>query len=289
MDWFTHTFNKLSVAMGVLAIAVGPVVTAAHDLGGGNLGPFKLSLAVVAVNGFQLIAWRRDANKSCPAFADTGRLASRAWSAVMSGGQVAMVATAQGCFEAATFAFALLWTPLVDVANTLSTPEGDTASEPPWGMVFAQQLGCVMIGSVVFKLVTSLYPGATADRMCVCACAGGAVCFAGLSLGLSLTGAQVCLLGFEGCVGVYLNGMGAMRSKYVPQEVSVAEKTQHFFCVKNSPCTVYSMRVGYSGVFGCFLARAWVEFWNATNFRVERVSVDCIIESRGGVSFGARS
>lgn len=207
--------------MGILAITVGPVVTAAHDLGGGNVGPLKLSLVIVAVNGFQLITWRRDVNKSCPTFGDTGRLASRAWAAMMNGGQVAMVATAQGCFEGVIFAFALLWTPLLAAANALSTPEGQIAREPPWGMVFAQQLSCVMIGSVIFKLVTALYPWATADKMCLWACAGGAVCFWGLSFGLSLTRTQVCLLGFEGCVGVYLNGMGAMRSKYVPQEVSV--------------------------------------------------------------------
>lgn len=221
LDWFTHTFNKLSIAMSALAIVVGPVVVTAHDLGGGNLGPFKFSLAVVVLNGFQLIAWRRDANKACPTFADTARLASHAWARVVGGGQVSLIATAQGCFEGAIFGFALLWTPLLTAASALSTPPGAEAVEPPWGIAFSQQVACVMIGSVVFKLVMAFYAGVTAEKMCVWACLGGAVCFGGLALGLPLAGAQAALLGFEACVGVYLNAMGVMRSKYVPHEVRV--------------------------------------------------------------------
>lgn len=204
--------------MSALAVAVGPLVMTAHDFGGGNLGPFKLSLALVTVNAFQLFAWRRDANKPCQAFADTARLASRAWAAVVGGGQVAKIAAAQGCFEASTFAFALLWTPLLRAA-TAESGGGEGGEEPPWGIAFSQQLTCVMIGSVVFKLAMSMWPGATAERLCIGACIGGAVCFGALSLGLPLMGVQMALLGYEGCVGVYLNAMGQLRGKYVPQEV----------------------------------------------------------------------
>lgn len=78
---------------------------------------------------------------------------------------------------------------------------------------------CVMIGSVVFKLAMSLAPGTTAERMCFWASAGGSTCFFALSLGLPLRGVQLALLGYEVCVGIYLNAMGMMRSKYIPQEV----------------------------------------------------------------------
>lgn len=78
-----------------------------------------------------------------------------------------------------------------------------------------------MIGSVLFKLAMSLAPGTTAERMCLWASVGGSACFFALSLGLPLRGVQVALLGYEVCVGVYLNAMGMMRSKYIPQEVSV--------------------------------------------------------------------
>ncbi|CAN0550458.1 unnamed protein product, partial [Laminaria digitata] len=140
LDWFTHTFNRLSVAMSFLALAVGPPVTAAFELAGGPLGPFKVSLLMVGLNGLLLLSWRRDSHKPCPACADVGRLWSRALSAVGSpgGGRVALVAVAQGCFEAATFAFALLWTPLL----TLPAVGGlqQQQQQPPWGMVFSQQL-----------------------------------------------------------------------------------------------------------------------------------------------------
>eukprot|EP00752_Nemacystus_decipiens_P001495 g1469.t1 len=223
LDWFTHTFNKLSVAMSVLAVAMGPAVTVAHDLAGGPLGPFKISLILTGINGFLLLSWRRDSNKAPPACGDIGRLASHAWSAVVSGdgggggsggNKVALIAVAQGCFEAATFAFALLWTPLLMSAGA-TAPQG----ELPWGIVFSQQLACVMIGSVVFKLAMSLAPGTTAERMCLWASVGGSACFFALSLGLPLRGVQLALLGYEVCVGVYLNAMGMMRSKYIPQEV----------------------------------------------------------------------
>lgn len=142
LDWFTHTFNKLSVAMSILAVAMGPAVTVAHDLAGGPLGPFKISLILTGINGFLLFSWRRDSNKAPPACGDIGRLASHAWSAVVSGdggggggNKVALVAAAQGCFEAATFAFALLWTPLL-----MSTGTDAPQQELPWGIVFSQQL-----------------------------------------------------------------------------------------------------------------------------------------------------
>lgn len=77
-----------------------------------------------------------------------------------------------------------------------------------------------MIGSVVFKLAMSLAPGTTAERMCLWASVGGSTCFFALSLGLPLRGVQLALLGYEVCVGIYLNAMGMMRSKYIPQEVS---------------------------------------------------------------------
>lgn len=76
-----------------------------------------------------------------------------------------------------------------------------------------------MIGSVVFKLAMSLSPGTTAEKMCFWASAGGALCFFALSLGLPRRGVQTALLGYELCVGLYLNAMGMMRSKHIPQEV----------------------------------------------------------------------
>lgn len=150
LDWFTHTFNKLSVAMSVLAVATGPAVTVAHDLAGGSVGPFKLSLVLTAINAFLLLSWRRDSNKPPPACGDVGRLVSRAWAAVVTGNgdngggggggrNVALwVTVAQACFEAATFAFALLWTPLLRTAG--GGDDGYPGPELPWGMVFSQQL-----------------------------------------------------------------------------------------------------------------------------------------------------
>lgn len=225
LDWFTHTFNTLSVAMSILAVVLGPAVTGAHDFAGGNLGPFKASLLLTAINGCLLFSWRRDANKPCPAFTDMARLGSRAWAALIGGdgsggggggGKVALVTLAQACFEAGTFAFGLLWTPLLAAAAGVA--EGAQAS-PPWGIVFSQQLVCVMIGSVLFKLTTALAPRVSAESMCLWASVGGAVCFLGLSTGPSLGGVQSALLGYEVCVGMYLNAMGVMRSKYIPQEV----------------------------------------------------------------------
>lgn len=128
--------------MSILAVAMGPAVTVAHDLAGGPLGPFKISLILTGINGFVLFSWRRDSNKPPPACGDIGRLVSHAWSALMSrggggggGNKVALVAVAQGCFEAATFAFALLWTPLLRTSDTAASQE-----ELPWGIVFSQQL-----------------------------------------------------------------------------------------------------------------------------------------------------
>eukprot|EP00904_Undaria_pinnatifida_P013054 jgi/Undpi1/887/HiC_scaffold_10.g04351.m1 len=221
LDWFTHTFNRLSVAMSFLALAVGPPVTAAFELAGGPLGPFKISLLLVGLNGLLLLSWRRDSHKPCPACADVGRLWSRAFSAVVGegGSRIALVAVAQGCFEAATFAFALLWTPLLTRPD-VSMDMGST-QQPPWGMVFSQQLVCVMIGSVVYKLATSLAPATvTAEGMCLLASVGGACCFFAISTRqLEHLGVQCALLGYEMCVGIYLNAMGVMRSSYIPQEV----------------------------------------------------------------------
>lgn len=76
-----------------------------------------------------------------------------------------------------------------------------------------------MIGSVVFKLAMSFASGITAEKMCVWASMGGSCCFFALSLGLPRRGVQTALLGYEVCVGIYLNAMGMMRSKHIPQEV----------------------------------------------------------------------
>lgn len=158
--------------MSALAVALGPMATAAHDYAGGPLGPFKVSLVLTAINAALLFSWRRDSNKPCPACADFARLGSRAWAAVMaysspplsssgsdsgsgSGGgsnKVALVAVVQGCFEAATFAFALLWTPLLASFSMASAGGGGSRKpeEPPWGIVFSQQLVRSLVRSFVF-------------------------------------------------------------------------------------------------------------------------------------------
>lgn len=121
--------------MSVLAIAMAPAVTTAHDLAGGALGPFKMSLLLTALNACLLFSWRRDSNKACPGCSDVARLGSHAWTAVLGGGNAALIIAAQGCFEAATFAFALLWTPLLAAFYVeMELPQ------PPWGIVFSQQL-----------------------------------------------------------------------------------------------------------------------------------------------------
>lgn len=188
----------------------------AHDLGGGPLGPFKFSLVLIGINAFQLIGWRRDPNKAFPAFSDNARLIARAWNAATGGGDVALITAVQACFEGATFAFALLWTPLLDDAA-----ETVRISEVPWGLAFSQQLACLMMGSLVYKLVASTWRGCTAERLCFWACSGGAICFAALALGSPLSVVHPALLAYEFCVGVYLDAMGVVRSKYVPQEVSL--------------------------------------------------------------------
>lgn len=93
------------------------------------------------------------------------------------------------------------------------------ASRPPPPSFVVLSQACVMIGSVVFKLAMSLAPGTTAEKMCFWASAGGALCFFALSLGLPRRGVQIALLGYELCVGLYLNAMGMMRTKHIPQEV----------------------------------------------------------------------
>lgn len=135
--------------MSVLAVAMGPAVTTAHDLAGGALGPFKISLILTGINGFLLFSWRRDSNKAPLACGDIGRLGSHAWAAVMGSGsgrrgssnnKVALVVVTQGCFEAATFAFALLWTPLLRPTRDPKNDEPTPRVELPWGIVFSQQL-----------------------------------------------------------------------------------------------------------------------------------------------------
>lgn len=76
-----------------------------------------------------------------------------------------------------------------------------------------------MIGSVVFKIAMSFASETTAEKMCLWASMGGSFCFFALSLELSRHGVHTALLGFEVCVGIYLNSMGMMRGKYIPQEV----------------------------------------------------------------------
>ena len=239
LDWFTHTFNRLSVAMSFLAVTLGPALMAAHDFAGGNLGPFKISLILTVISALFLLSWRRDTNKPCPACADTGRLLSLAASALTAGDKVALISAAQGCFEAASFAFSMLWTPLI-------TSVAKDVEELPWGLAFSQQLVCVMIGSALFKLVTALSPGTTAERMCVVASAGGAFCFFTIAMGPTLSGMQCALLGFEVCAGIYLNAMGVMRSKYIPQEVRCGVgrgggKTRSRFDLLEGTCTWVSL------------------------------------------------
>ncbi|CAN0089497.1 unnamed protein product [Discosporangium mesarthrocarpum] len=217
LDWFAQTFNRLAVAMSALAVAVGPVITMAHDLGG-TTGPYKLSIVIAAVNIAQVVTtWRRDGNKAFPACADTARLASRAFMAVLTNGSTALVATVQACFEAVTFAFALLWTPLLLESTDVDYTGGYLKLN--FGIVFSQFMVCVMIGSFGYRLAVATL-GIGAEVMCLLACAGGCGAFlimAGQGSGLKMLLGLLC---FEVCVGIYLNAMGAMRGKYVPQEVS---------------------------------------------------------------------
>ena len=120
-----------------------------------------------------------------------------------------------------------MWTPTLSASAQelfgIGTP-------PPYGLIFSLLMACLMLGSLVFQILTSSLTDGQGNpvppsphfllRMnkAICACAAVA-CMLTATMGMvnhwTGLGALLC---FEFSVGMYYPAIGSLRGKFVPRE-----------------------------------------------------------------------
>lgn len=219
-EWLMKTFEEVGVGMSVLAVCSGVLGESALAIAGVT-GPFQLGLTIAFINALLVIStWRRDAGKGFAPCGDAGRLLARVASAFSSSTATARVAIMQACFEAATFIFALRWTPIIASRQDLISAPG---LHHPYGLVFAQFMVCVMIGSYLYHLATQ--PVELGGRACrpqtllTGSCAFAAMTFFLLTCDVPHSMVSGLCLMYETAVGMYLNAAGQVRSEHMSSDV----------------------------------------------------------------------
>ncbi|CAM9369195.1 unnamed protein product [Chrysoparadoxa australica] len=215
-EWLYDTFNLLTNSMAVAAVA-GGILSQALLTTAGWSAPMTLAATGAAANTLLIGAtWRTGPGKSFPRWQDNSRLLTTAVASVAATPKIAQVALLQGLVESAMIVFSFAWTPLVLPSYSDLALPATIEERPPYGLIFAQFMLCVLIGSFCFKLLSERF---SPERLMHGALITAMLAFVGIGLNTNGMGSWIGCLVFEVAMGCYLSCVGHYKGKYIPQDV----------------------------------------------------------------------
>lgn len=117
--------------------------------------------------------------------------------------------TIQYCFESAMYTFVFLWSPVLET----SAGEGIAL---PFGVMFSSFMVCIMIGSILFKMLIRKNISHETIASYVFLVAAGSFVVPAVTKNEFLVYAAFNL--FELCCGIYFPALGSIRSRVIPEE-----------------------------------------------------------------------
>lgn len=145
-ELLAQTFSKATFGNGIVAVIAGVIASlVAENTPMGYLGPFIVALVPLLLSmGIVLLFW--DENYGDTSLGDFSTLAE-AYRVIRSDNVILLLGCVQSLFEASMYTFVFMWTP------TLVLGFGES-NQPPYGIIFACFMVCIMIGSAIFELST---------------------------------------------------------------------------------------------------------------------------------------
>lgn len=207
-EWMSVTFSRATFWNGVLAIVSGVVAnTFAEFFDYGPVAPFLLAVPVLILCLFVICkTWEENFGSCQDHFA---RSCMDGVHQIFSDKLILMLGMIQSLFECVMYMFVFVWTPILDAG-------GGT----PLGIVFACFMVCIMIGSSLYQMASSVpYSPETILKW---------------SLGLGFLSMGTCFLAtmtaipfipmvyaaflvLEVSIGIYFPTMSYLRSKIIPE------------------------------------------------------------------------
>ncbi|KAJ1343656.1 hypothetical protein BSLG_001804 [Batrachochytrium salamandrivorans] len=191
----SETFAWSTFVNGLVAIISGVIANYSVDVWG-LVSPFMIAVVflMVAMVVIQL-TWTEN----------YGSKVSR----VINCPSILAVGAMQFGFESAMYTFVFLWSPV------LEKYAGPTV-KLPFGVIFSSFMVCIMIGSIVFKILMQKNLSHELIAKAVFASASIILLLPAVTNSEAIT--YMAFNVFEACCGLYFPSMGSIRSKVVPED-----------------------------------------------------------------------
>lgn len=222
-DLLGTVFSHAVLGNSIVAIIAGFVAQYFADMFG-FVAPFDVSMSVLVVLIVMLVlTWTENYGDVS---SDTAKSFKDAFHVIKTDPVVLCLGLIQSLFEGAMYTFVLEWTPALTPAKPAEVQASRTLLEVtedghrgsiPHGHIFAGFMIAIMIGSSLFKILSSVSKVESFMRPVLFISALSLltpILFPG-NQAIIFTGFLI----FETCVGVFWPAMGTMRGQYVPEEV----------------------------------------------------------------------
>eukprot|EP00042_Codosiga_hollandica_P027991 m.143829 g.143829 ORF g.143829 m.143829 type:complete len:435 (+) comp52650_c0_seq1:41-1345(+) len=209
-ELLNDTFSKATFGNGVGAVLAGLVAGAAAETWG-YVAPFLICLIPLALVGI-IVSHTWVENYGDQKIEVVNSLQS-AWTAVKTDRKILYLGAGQAAFEGAMYTFVFMWTPALD--------PGADQPKPPYGIIFAAFMVCVMLGSSAQSLLSEANVAIQRMPLFVHSTALGAT-FVVATLIEDKSIVYLAFLVFEFSVGAFYPVYGILRSIYIPEECRAA-------------------------------------------------------------------
>ncbi|KAJ1343698.1 hypothetical protein BSLG_001773 [Batrachochytrium salamandrivorans] len=203
----SETFAWSTFVNGLVAIISGVIANYSVDVWG-LVSPFMIAVVflMVAMVVIQLTWTENYGSKSSsspsPSFISV-------INTVFNSPSILAVGAMQFGFESAMYTFVFLWSPV------LEKYAGPTV-KLPFGVIFSSFMVCIMIGSIVFKILMQKNLSHELIAKAVFASASIILLLPAVTNSEAIT--YMAFNVFEACCGLYFPSMGSIRSKVVPED-----------------------------------------------------------------------
>lgn len=206
-EWLSVTFSKSTFWNGVLAINAGVFSNVfAETLHFGPVAPFMLAIPFLFLAGAIIMkTWKENYGNQTIALRKSCMDGLRS---ILFQESILYLGVVQSLFEANMYIFVFQWTPILGSGN------------PPLGMIFANFMVCIMIGSSLYAVL--LAKKFQAEELLMFAVG---LAIIAMSICIYSTGGEHLYLSFfaflilEVAVGMYFPAIGYLRSQVIPEEL----------------------------------------------------------------------
>ncbi|KAJ3119064.1 Molybdate-anion transporter [Nowakowskiella sp. JEL0407] len=209
-SWSTFMNGLVAIFSGVVADFVAKRW--------GNVAPFGVSLLVLICAGFVISGSWKENYGSESSVANTKSTTDNLKAAVVviqNDPNILAVGVMQSLFESAMYTFVFLWPIIIEQIST--DPKTSIMRNVPWGIIFSAFMVSIMIGSVVFRVLTKM--NWTHEKISKYAFG---IAMASLIVPVLTSGTLANFMAFnlfEFTCGLYFPSIGTLRGKFIPEEM----------------------------------------------------------------------